>query len=139
MKMEKVYRYMSLSEFSDMLKGLPIKSETNWKMKEKSSSSIGICFLPESIVAYTDRGIETYDPIFAYEFLSGIVSNERLVEFENHGVRFEKTSGVYADPFGSWWARIEVGELSTTMYNRDLLIPIRYRIPGGGKRWVPIR
>ena len=72
----KLYRYMSFNEFHKYSAGLEI---TGKKFFRAATDNTGVCFLAEE--TRTDTGY-TLSPVDCYTFLSGIVSNDVLVEFE---------------------------------------------------------
>lgn len=137
---KKVYRYMSLDEFSKLTAGLEIENKNQFGNCKTFSN--GFCFLSRNIITeyITESYYEThaeqelirkiYDPVFAYNFLSGIVSNEILVEFEvSPESNLTKSIGTYARPFSDDWdATMTIREYCTVKYNRNTLIPTRYTL-----------
>lgn len=111
----KLYRYMSSVEFRKLMNGETLVN-TSYHWGERTSSR-GFCFLGEDSVGYS--------PIEAFDFLSGIVTADYLVEFEVHK-QMQRSSGIYANPFGSFGSTIGITEWCTTEYNRHDLEPLRY-------------
>lgn len=100
----KVFRFMSMDEFNDFLCGMKLN---NNKKHETNTDSIGFCFLNE----------EEFDAKYAYSFLSGIVSDDLCAEFETDEKNLNKSWGIYADPYGSFFSSITVDEYCTKHYN----------------------
>ena len=116
---------MSMREFTKMNSGCPMTNLSTFGCCRTSSK--GFCFLPEEVVCiekFGDRYVTK--PEKAWEFLSGIVSDDILVEFEAPEECLQKTNGIYADPLGDYYDRILVEELCTSEYDRDTFIPLRY-------------
>lgn len=127
----KFYRYMNMCEFSRMNAGCTISGKHHHKAH---TESIGVCFLAEKTVGVANDGnSHTFTPEKCYEFLSGIVSDEILVEF-NVDVdtnQLNKSTGLYADPVCRKWGNyICINEYCTPYYNRDTFVPVRYCFPG---------
>ena len=136
----KLFRYMSIREFSMMSSGCDIVGKSDFS--NCRTNSAGICFLGEEtrftshIEVYREKtdSFETeevrscYSPINCLAFLSGIVSEDVLVEFEVEnpdGLR--ESFGVYADPVnGDYDAVICITEYCIDSYNRDVFVPTRY-------------
>ena len=91
----KVYRYMSFKEFNTMILGIPVVHKK--RAFRARTNSYGFCFLPETteFSVYSEYSNERHDFSYnaeqCYEFLSGIVSEDILVEFEvlNESILFE--------------------------------------------------
>ena len=132
----KVYRYMSFKEFNTMILGIPVVHKK--RAFRARTNSYGFCFLPETteFSVYSEYSNERHDFSYnaeqCYEFLSGIVSEDILVEFEvlNESILFEGY-GVYADPtyISGWDGRICIIEYSTPQYDWTTLRPLRAKIP----------
>lgn len=134
----KLYRYMSLEEFSKLTSGCMLTNTTKWGGECRSTSE-GFCFLPES--AKTDWEGRSANPVEAISFLSGVVSTAcfntsswyyLLVEMECTTPEvLTEGEGIYAVPF-RWGAayddRMGVQEFSCTSYSRDTFIPTRYAL-----------
>lgn len=127
----KLYRYMSWGEFYDLWNGLPLVSDNRTCKKSKTTSE-GFCFLAESTIVESEAGIYEFDPVRCYDFLSGIVSDEVLVECEVfEPEHFTKGFGVYADPMtGGWYDTIQIVEYSTPEYSLEVIEPTRYCVGG---------
>ncbi len=117
----KVYRYMSRREFTKLLSGETLVNQSQFENCRTSSE--GFCFLGEE-----SNG---YDPIDAFDFLKGIVSEEILVELETSPENVCESVGVYNNPNPMDWydEYMVVAEYCTQSYNRELFIPRRYCIP----------
>ena len=128
----KVYRYMSDKEFFACNSGLDILPYQK-KYKARTTSKV-FCFLPEIVTFHGQYGDGTpytqrTDAEHCYSFLSGIVTNDVLVEFDAPETFFRKSEGIYADPYSdSWNDFIEMEELFCDFYNRDVLKPLRYAV-----------
>lgn len=126
----KLYRYMSAQEFNDLCIGMDMVNENPHECC--ATNSIGFCFLGEHTKEhYGDR---VFSPTDCYDFLSGIVSPDVLVEFDAPDDAVSESYGTYADPddydcdlFNI--ARIGITEYCTTHYSRDTFRPLRYCIP----------
>lgn len=115
----KYYRFMSLNEMSKLSAGMDIVGKRHYDCR---TNSVGVCFLGEKTV---DNNEHEYSPIECYEFLSGIVSDEVLVEFES-SLELKTSYGIYADPYGMYEDLISITEYNHTMYNRETMKPLRY-------------
>ncbi len=101
----KVFRFMSYTELKKFLDGEIL---TNNKIHEGRTNSVGFCFLD----------YEENTPDYAYEYLSGIVSNEFCVVFETNK-KMKKGYGIYASPYGGFFSTITKEEYSTTQYDQN--------------------
>lgn len=139
----KVYRYMSFKEFNTMILGIPVVHKK--RAFKARTNSYGFCFLPETTkfsVYEDDYSNKKHDFFYSaeqcYEFLSGIVSNDILVEFEvlDESILSEGY-GIYADPtyISGWWGTIGIIEYSTIQYDWTTLRPLRAKIPN--ETWGP--
>ena len=125
----KVYRYMSLKEFSKMSAGCDIVGKV---FHAAHTTGHGVFFLPETC---------GYAPERFLDFLSGIVTSDVMVEFEVN-CPYDDSYGTYADPDNwDWYSTITVHEVCVEKYNRDEMIPVRYYIPddyfGNHGTWYP--
>ena len=85
----KLYRYMSIEEFIKMCGGIHLTYTKDPTRKTRSNSK-GFCFIGENttftVYYETEEGFEsedyTFTPERCYDFLSGIVSRDMLVEFQ---------------------------------------------------------
>lgn len=114
----KVYRYMSMTEFTKMSAGCDITGRRYHKARTESE---GVCFLSEKTHA---DGI-TYTPEQCLSFLAGIVTNDILVEFETEEV-LQECHAIYADPQGDYYDIIVITEYCVPSYNRETFRPVRY-------------
>ena len=133
----KVYRYMSMGEFKKMASGCPMVHVGNFRKSRTSSS--GFCFLPEEIVAIDECGELRFSPEECLEFLSGIASEDILVEFEAPKSSLTESYGIYSNP--ATYGHMSIRELCADEYNRDVFIPLRYGIVDrwGGCDWYQFR
>lgn len=127
----KFYRYMSLEEFAKLSNGCDICGH---KHHARRTSSNGVCFLGEhttfvSYWDYDDAKEYTFSALDCYSFLSGIVSSDVLVEFEADSNILTESYGLYADPINmDYDTIIDIKEYCISMYNRDIMHPIRYTL-----------
>lgn len=137
----KLYRYMSLEEFSSLTAGVTLENNKKWSSGYRSTSK-GFCFLPEW--AATDWEGRCASPVEALSFLTGIVPPvyDRfgggryylLVELECMNDDFDfliEGEGRYAVPFqwgADYYDCMNVQEYSCTSYSRNILTPTRYAI-----------
>ena len=123
----KLYRYMSMKEFSKLSSGCILENKNTF-MKNRTSS-IGFCFLPEEIKIKDKTGEYNLTPVESLEFLEGIVTNDVLVEFIVNSDLVQKSNGVYANPFiDEWDCYVEITEYCAKQYSKETFIPIRYAI-----------
>lgn len=116
-----VFRFMSLKEFKNLIKGKDLINKTKHSGRTNSQ---GFCFM------------KTIDnsPEEAFEFLSGVVSDEVCVIF-NTRKRLKKTWGVYADPYGMFFDTITEDEYCTDKYNNKDFEIVKCAIPDMFKEW----
>lgn len=106
----KVFRFMSDEEFEKYLNGETLHNDTNHRQEKRSTDSIGFCFMDTEDVA----------PEFAYEFLSGIVSDDVCVQFEVDESLLTESYGTYADPYGEdFFSTMNVTEYCCNSYNKE--------------------
>lgn len=117
---------MSEEEFSKLTSGCDIVGRRAFQARTNSS---GICFMRETV---TVRGVVLH-PEDYLAFLSGIVTDDVMVEFECK-CAVNDTWGVYADPLSDagWYDTFACDEVCVPVYNRETMVPLRYYIPG---RW----
>lgn len=110
-----VFRFMSKIEFEMYLKGEEIygkKQEAVYShARNKSVVCFGICEYADSLKQAESEAKS------AYEYMSGIVSDEICAIFKADENIFEKGWGRYADPYGSFFDTIFVDELMIESYN----------------------
>ena len=117
----KIYRFMSMKEFQMVTAGCEIVGGYH----KARTSSYGVCFLPEKIKIDEER---TFDPESSIRFLSGIVCDDVLVEFNVIDPKILNESwGVYADP-DYYYSRIIIDELCCAHYSINQLVPTRYAV-----------
>lgn len=110
-----IFRFMSKKEFDKLIKGEELK---NNKKHEGRTGSKGFCFMKT----------EDNAPEYAYEFLTGVVDDDVCVVFETESA-LNKSWGVYADPYGSFFSTITEDEYCTTTYNIEDFKIIKIAIP----------
>lgn len=116
----KLYRYMSMKEFTNLSAGCDLVNKN--RFQKCRTGSEGFCFLPEN-----SNG---FDPIQALNFLHGIVTNDILVEFEVDSELVTKSFGYYNNPYECYDAgSMCVTEYCAQSYNRDTFRPLRYCLP----------
>lgn len=130
---QKFYRYMSNEEFQKLSSGMELTNENMHKTARTASE--GFCFLPEVVKFnsyFEDEVVSTtFNPVQCYRFLSGIVTNDVLVEFENVSEDLQESFGIYADPINcDYYATIDIVEYCAKSYSRDTMRPTRYAIVG---------
>ena len=127
----KAYRWMSKKEFQKLMAGCDINVVR--RRRTTRTTGKGIFFFPEDyfktwMTDFPDFVSKQPSPEFSSKFLSGIVSQDVLVEFDVQ-CEPEISYGVYANPYtGDWDDYIEVDELCVPFYNRETMVPIRYFI-----------
>jgi hypothetical protein len=109
---------MSKKEFSILSSGSILSNDKNHAKAGCYTDSIGFCFLGEDT--------NGFDPVRCYEFLSGIVCDDVLVEFETDETNLQESWGQYADPYGSFFDTFCITEYCTCSYSIDTFKPIRY-------------
>lgn len=115
--MMKVFRYMSKKEFEKLINGEKLVNNKCHSL-DGHTNSVGFCFMD----------VEDNEPTFAYEFLSGIVSDDICVVFETKK-KLTKSYGVYADPYGSFFATTTEDEYCTKEYSLEDFKIIKMAIP----------
>lgn len=82
----KLYRYMSQKEFNKYLNGKKLVNNFDYTTSNRSGSK-GFCFLGEYTTFSVNSNREelkfTFSPSKCYDFLTGIVSCDLLIEFES--------------------------------------------------------
>ena len=101
----KIFRFMSKKEFDKLIRGEILK---NNKHHSGRTNSVGFCFMKTS----------DNTPEYAYEFLSGVVDDDVCVVFETNK-KMNKSWGVYADPYGRFFATITEDEYCTKEYSLE--------------------
>ena len=119
----KYYRFMSKNEFEKLINGETLKND---KKHQAKTNSVGFCFMK-----YDD-----YKPKDAYEFMSGIVSEDICVVFETTK-KLTKSYGVYADPdlSNGWFASITVDEYCIKEYSLQNFKIVEMLICNGRKHF----
>ena len=107
-----IFRFMSKKEFNKYLKGEELINETEHM---GNTNSKGFCFMY----------CEDYEPEYAYQFLSGIVSTGVCAVFETKK-ELMGTYGVYATPYGSFFDSFTSDEYCTKEYNKKDFKLIKY-------------
>ena len=124
----RLVRFMSEEEFTKLMNGEALVNNTKHAAK---TNSVGFCFMPiddDDDIAHTIQ--------FMYEFLSGIVSDDYVVVFEQKDAELLKGYGVYADPYGSFFDTMTMTEYSITQYNNRILKPIWFKKDANHFYWL---
>lgn len=108
----KLFRFMSKEEFNKYLKGEKLINETK---HIGYTNSKGFCFM----------NLEDYEPEYAYQFLSGIVSTGVCVVFETNEI-LTKSYGGYAEPYGDFFDSFVSNEYCTEEYSNNDFKLIKY-------------
>lgn len=138
--MRKFYRYMSFSEMQKLTSGMELVHKGRFHANTESE---GFCFLSEKTKAKSlhDENEYTFDPTECYDFLSGIVSSDVLVEFYvNEDVSFKESYGIYADPNTyDWDDFIKATEYCIPSYGLNTFKPTRYAMFSSSREfdWYP--
>lgn len=111
----KIFRYMSKKEFDKLIKGEILKNNT---IHKGHTNSVGFCFMK----------VDDNEPRYAYKFLSGVVDDDVCVVFETNK-KLTKSYGVYADPYGSFFATITEDEYCTKEYSLEDFKIVEMAIP----------
>ena len=117
----KFFRFMSIKELENYLSGKPLINNIK---HEALTDSEGFCFMK----------LDDLTPEFAYEFLSGIVSNEACVVFETDK-ELKKSYGIYANPYGHFFDTITQDEYCTKTYNNKDFKIIKIALPSYKSDW----
>lgn len=117
----KVFRFMSKNEFDAYMNGDTLK---NYVKHTAYTNSKGFCFM----------NLEDYEPEYAYQFLSGIVSTGVCVVFETNEI-LTKSYGIYAEPYGSFFDSFVSDEYCIEKYNKKDFRLIKYCYDFDEKRW----
>lgn len=112
----KLFRFMSKDEFEKLINGEELVNE---KEHTGHTDSIGFCFMSYK----EDEDIE-----YAYEYLSGIVTDDIVVVFETDKNNLNKSWGIYADPYGHFFDTITETEYCTTNYNKNTFKILKYGV-----------
>lgn len=127
---KKYYRYMSFKEFDKVMNNEIIISLSNASIQNNTTSK-GLCFLEEETKFYPydaePKHIEIFKPLECYRFLSGIVSNDVLVEFLSNK-KLNKGKGIYSNPCISdfYGSNISINEYWIERYSKKIMVPIRF-------------
>lgn len=114
----RIFRFMSKKEFDKLINGEKLINNTK---HDGRTNSEGFCFMEG-------------DPELAFDFLSGVVSEDICVVFETEK-ELKETYGIYADPYGSFFETITEDELCTNTYNKDDFKIIKMAIPDIWEEW----
>lgn len=110
-----LYRFMSIEELKALLGEKTLENNTKHDAKTNSE---GFCFM----------NIKDHDPEYAYQFLSGIVSEDVCVVFETNK-KLKKSYGIYADPYGNFFDTITENEYCIDKYNLKDFKILKLAIP----------
>lgn len=116
-------RFMSLSEYDKLMKGVELFNERR-HASHANSSSEGFCFMSVKSMEEAESTVR-----YCHEYLSGIVSDDVAVIFRNESAHLMDSWGVYADPYGDYYDLIYVDEFCTKCYDRDSMIPVMTILP----------
>lgn len=116
----KYFRFMSIEEFKKLLNNEELINNT---VHKAFTNSVGFCFM-----RYNE------EPEEAYEYLSGIVSNNVCAVFETKK-RLKKTYGIYADPYGYFFDTVTNDEYCTKKYNLKDFKIVKFAIPKYKGKW----
>lgn len=126
----KFYRYMSLEEFVKMSMGKNMQANYHQQFTHNNTDSKGFCFLASTIVGKSTRDNNKTYKFSAEEslkFLSGIVCDEILVEFEENDIVDGNWGyGIYNSFYDP--DDMKINEYSLMEYNKSVLKPLRYVI-----------
>lgn len=117
----KFFRFMSIKELENYLSGKTLVNNIKHQALTKSE---GFCFMK----------LDDLTPEFAYEFLSGIVSNEACVVFETDK-ELKESYGIYADPYGHFFDTITQDEYCTNTYNNKDFKIVKIALPSYKSDW----
>ena len=112
----KLFRFMSKNEFEKLINGEDLVNE---KEHSGNTGSVGFCFMQYK----KDEDIE-----YAYEYLSGIVTEDIVVVCETDTNNLNKSWGIYADPYGHFFDTITETEYCTTDYNKNTFKILKYGV-----------
>ena len=119
----KVFRFMSQEEFDKYLAGEKLINTTDHRKKFAFTGSKGFCFF--EYMDWDDDGVDGITPEYAYEFLSGIVTEDVVAVFETDK-QLTESYGRYADPYGAFFDTIRMDEYCTTEYDNKSFHLIKY-------------
>ena len=128
----KVFRFMSMDEFKKYQIGDTLSNNKNHHDYGQKTESVGFCFMD----------CDDYCPECAYEFLSGIVSDDVCVVFEVDESLLIKSSGTYAasliDDDVSWFSTMDVDEYCCQSYDKNdfKLIAYCFNISWNNFNWI---
>ena len=116
----RVFRFMSMDEFKKYQIGNILSNDKNHRDYGQKTESVGFCFMD----------CDDYCPECAYEFLSGIVSDDVCAVFEVDESLLTKSSGTYASPLidddVSWFSTMDVDEYCCQSYDKNNFKLIAY-------------
>lgn len=108
----KLFRFMSKEEFNKYLKGEELINEIK---HIGNTNSKGFCFM----------NCEDYEPEYAYQFLSGIVSTGVCAVFETNEI-LTKSYARYAEPYGRFLDSFISDEYCIEKYSNNDFKLIKY-------------
>lgn len=117
----KYFRFMSLSEFDKLINKEKLYNNTK---HDGRTNSLGFCFM----------NLKDDEPEEAYEYLSGVVSEEVCVLFETNK-KLKESWGIYADPYGAFFDTIIRTEYCTTQYSIEDFKILKVAIPDLWEKW----
>ena len=124
----KVFRFMSEEEFKEYQVGNVLFNDKDHKKNGQRTDSIGFCFMD-----YDDQ-----IPELAYEYLSGIVSDDVCAIFEVDKSCLTESSGIYADPYCDYFfATMTKVEYCCQSYGKDNFKLLSYAFDvNNGFNWI---
>lgn len=113
----KLYRFVGKNELKALRKDKKVYNHTIFRDKGHKTDSVGFCFFE-----FEDE----YDVEYAYEYMSGIVSEYAVVVVDINKNRLKEGYGTYADPYGSWHETFLKEEYSTIEYEANEVVGVYY-------------
>ena len=130
----KLFRFMSQAEFDKYLTGEKLINTTDHRKKFAFTGSKGFCFF--EYMDWDGYGVDGITPEYAYEFLSGIVTEDVVAVFETNE-QLTESYGRYADPYGAFFDTIRMDEYCTEEYDNKSFRLIKYGHIERDEEWGP--
>jgi hypothetical protein len=125
---------MSVKELKMIMNGQTVKGQLQEDVRSSTDNEANVCFLGE-VTTFREVGEDhAYTADQCYEFLSGIVSEEILVEFETN-TTLQHGRGRYASPYGFGSTSIYIDEYYVPEYSTVDFTITRYGTPGYDFKW----
>lgn len=116
----RVFRFMSMDEFKKYQIGDTLSNDKKHHDCGQKTDSVGFCFMD----------CDDHCPECAYEFLSGIVSDDVCVVFEVDESLLTKSEGTYAAPLINddvgWFSTMNVDEYCCQSYDKTNFKLLKY-------------